>query len=381
MKTVGIVCEYNPFHNGHARQLAHVAAQGGVPVCLMSGNFVQRGEPAVLDKMTRARAALGCGAALVLELPVTYALRSAEGFAGGAVELLDALGTIDALSFGCETAQPEALMRIARLLLQPELDAFLREELTAGVSFAVAREKAALRLAGQEILPLRAPNDILAVEYCKALLRRQSRIAPEPLHRTGDYHASEARECPSAAFLRAHNDWSGFVPDAAAEVYRGAVRHTTAAGERAWLARLRSMTGEEFSRLPYGSEGLWRRLLNACRTQSDLEHILAAAKTKRYARARLARMLACALLGIDQVLLERPVGFIRVLGADERGRELLRRMKKTSRLPLCNAGQAPPDALYAALERRAADLYDLFSEGAVPLPGSETRLRLILKNN
>ena len=240
MKNIGIICEYNPFHNGHAKQLRTVHAQDGTCVCLMSGNYVQRGEPAILDKWTRAKAAVLCGADLVLELPVTYALRSAEGFAAGGVEIFDRLGCIDGLSFGSELVDINDIMSAAEALDSTEFSEHLHDALAEGLSFPAARQQALAAL-GADTAALETPNSILAVEYCKALRRRNSTIVPMLLHRDGDYHGGSDPAAPAASFLRVQSDWTGFVPPEALEVFSGAVRHTAAAGERAWLARLRGI--------------------------------------------------------------------------------------------------------------------------------------------
>ena len=361
MKNVGIICEYNPFHNGHARQLRAVREQGDVCVCLMSGNYVQRGEPAIFDKWTRAKAAALCGADLVLELPVTYALRSAEGFAAGGVEILDRMGCIDGLCFGSETDDINIIMSTAKALDTPEFSQKLKKELKAGVSFPTARQLA-LEAMGEDGSVLETPNAILAVEYCKALLRRNSAIEPLLIHREGDYHGGTDPDAPSASFLRTQTDWHGFVPEDALACFAGVPRHSVAAGQRAWLARLRSMEEAEFERLPFGSEGLWRKVLSACRTETTLEAIVQAAKSKRYTRTRLMRLLLCAYLGITEETLMQPAPYVRVLAVNGRGQRVLRQAKQGGELPLLHTGQRAPDCAYAALERRAADLFPLFCE-------------------
>lgn len=361
MKNVGIICEYNPFHNGHARQLCAVREQGGVCVCLMSGNYVQRGEPAIFDKWTRAKAAALCGADLVLELPVTYALRSAEGFAAGGVEILDRMGCIDGLCFGSETDDINIIMSTAKALDTPEFSQKLKKELKAGVSFPTARQLA-LEAMGEDGSVLETPNAILAVEYCKALLRRNSAIQPLLIHREGDYHGGTDPDAPSASFLRTQTDWHGYVPEDALACFAGVPRHSVAAGQRAWLARLRSMEEGEFERLPFGSEGLWRKVLSACRTEPTLEAIVQAAKSKRYTRTRLMRLLLCAYLGITEETLMQPAPYVRVLAVNGRGQRVLRQAKQGGDLPLLHTGQRAPDCAYAALERRAADLFPLFCE-------------------
>lgn len=379
MAIAGIICEYNPFHLGHRKQFAMVReALGGdtAIVCLMSGNYVQRGAPAVFDKTLRAEAALRCGADLVLELPVSVSLSSAEGFAAGGVGILSELCTH--LAFGCETADSRSLEQTVQGLLDPGFSSRLRQALESGISFPAAREQA---LSAMGISPalLRSPNDTLAVEYCKAIAVQGSALAPLPLRREGMYHAQYPDpENPSAASLRlslaAGEDWLRFVPSEAAPVFRDAPLHTLDAGERAVLYRLRTMTEAEFEALPYGSEGLWRRFLRECRRGSTLEEILSAVKTKRYTRTRLDRMVLCAFLGLTKEALSEPAPYVRILGFTDRGREILRGSQGS--IPLRNAG-APGDGEYWEAEKRWGDLYGLFRTGQPDPPGQEQNRRII----
>lgn len=370
MKTVGIICEYNPFHNGHAKQLNAI---DGVKVCLMSGDYVQRGEPALLDKHTRAKAAVLCGADLVLELPLTYAISSAEGFARGGVEILTRLGCINKLCFGSESGDIADIMSTAKLLLTEQFRAALRSELASGVSFPRARQNAVEALGGNGSV-LENPNDILAVEYCKALLTLQSPIEPMTVRREGSYHESLQAENPSASVLRMMADWRGFVPEKALEIFEAAPRYTLQAGERAWLARLRAMSEAEFEALPYGGEGLWRKVMRACRTETTLAEILEAAKSKRYTHTRLQRMLLCALLGISEETLRQPAPYVRVLALNARGAAVVRAARKDGSIPVINAGERAPELQYAETERRAAALYGLFREGKIQPPVESKRV-------
>ncbi len=371
MKTVGIICEYNPLHNGHQKQMRLVRQKFGQDtaiVCMMSGNYVQRGEPAVMDKMTRAKAAVLCGADLVLELPVTKALSSAEGFAAGGVAALDALGCVDDLCFGCECGDDNRIMSTAKILLTEEYRQVLREKLQGGNSFAAARQAALEQLTGNA-MPVTTPNDILAVEYCKALLASGAAMRPLPLLRAGDYHAKTPdAENPSATSLRKLRvqDWSEYVPEAARTVYCGAPTFALRYGGRAVLARLRTMTDDAFAALPFGNEGLWRKFARACRSGGSVEEIIALTKSKRYARSRIARMVLCAYLGISEETMCKPIPYLRVLAMNRRGVEILHRCKKTSSLPLVNAGATPPDLEYFRLECRCADLFALFSASDSP---------------
>ena len=192
MEIVGIICEYNPLHLGHAGQIRRIRQTLGgdtAVVCLMSGSFVQRGAPAVYPKSVRAAAALQAGADLVLELPVTYALSSAEGFAMGGVEILSRLCT--RLCFGAECGSEDALMSLARGLLSPGFPSALRTFLDQGLSFPAARQQA-LHALGLDAGLLSSPNNILGVEYCKAILTLGCAMSPLVIHRPGDYHAQTA---------------------------------------------------------------------------------------------------------------------------------------------------------------------------------------------
>ena len=375
---VGIICEYNPLHLGHARQLAlakSLLGQDSAVVCLMSGNFVQRGYPAIVDKSLRAKAAIACGADLVLELPITACLSSAEGFAARGVEILSRLCTH--LCFGAETAQPEEIMETARVLNSPAFSPALREYLQKGLSFPAARQGAMESLGASAHL-LMKPNNILAVEYCKAILSQNSSLIPLPIHRPGDYHAADPHpENPSATALRlkmeSAGDWQSFVPEKAWEILAQGRLHTRAAGEKAMLYRLRTMTEEEFSALPYGSEGLWRKLMHAARRENTLEEILTAVKSKRYTRSRLDRMVMCAFLGITEEALSQPVPYVRVLAFNETGRQILRQQK--GGFPLRHAGE-PMAHPYWGLETRAQDLYGLFAQDGPEPPGLEKKRRI-----
>ncbi len=376
MKIVGILCEYNPFHLGHARQIRLIREKYGnhcAVICLMSGSFVQRGHPAVFDKMFRAEAALECGADLVLELPVTCALSSAEGFAAGAVRILGAF--CDEMSFGAEHPYEEGLMQTARALLSPEFPEALRAQLALGLSFPAARARA-LEALGLDSTLLASPNDILAVEYCKAMLSQGTKMAPAPIHRPGSYHAVEADpENPSATALRRRieegQDFRSFVPT---DHFQGAMVHGLEYGQRAMLSKLRTMTDSEFEALPYGSEGLWRKFMHECRRQPDLESILTAVKSKRYTRTRLDRMALCAFLGLTRADLDAPAPYARILGFTQRGREVLRYAKEQTLL--YNVGQRV-DHPFQEIETRCADLYGLFAETIEP-PGQEAKKRVIV---
>ena len=378
MKTVGIICEYNPLHRGHQKQINRIREHFGPDTavcCLMSGNYVQRGEPAIVDKSIRANAAILAGADLVLELPITYALSSAEGFAAGGVRILSSF--CDVLCFGAETGEKEALLATARTLLSEEFPPLLRQELDKGLSFPAARQ-AALERVCPGSSPLTLPNDILAVEYCKAILSQGSPLEPFPIRREGSYHAPlPDPENPSATSLRSlmlqSGAWLDYLPETVRDCFRAAPLHSLEAGKRAILYRLRTMSDGEFEALPYGSEGLWRKLMHAAREEATLESIVTSVKSKRYTRTRIDRMVLCAFLGITREMLEAPAPYTRVLAFNERGRAILKSAKKSGEFQ--NPGERI-DHPYWALEKRSGDLYGLFCQDDPEPPGAEEKRRV-----
>jgi len=372
----GIICEYNPLHLGHKKQMDRIrsADPDGFIVCLMSGNYVQRGKPSIVDKSLRAKAAVMAGADLVLELPITAALSSAEGFAAEGVRILSHFCTH--LCFGAETASADALMQTAKALLSEDFPVLLRQQLDQGLSFPAARAKA---LEEMGIPAVTKPNDILAVEYCKAILNQGSSLLPWPIQRGGDYHEKEAdEENPSATAVRKlmveSGMWLDYVPESVRDIFRDAKLHVLDAGERAILGKLRTMTDTEFEAIPFGSEGLWRKLMHNARRFACLEDVITATKSKRYTRTRLDRMVMCAFLGISAEMMASPAPYVRVLAFNDMGRKILRQKKED--FPVVNAGESS-DLPYWELEKRSGDLYGLFAVDSPDPPGMEENRRVV----
>ena len=356
----GIICEYNPLHMGHKKQLDYIrqADPDGAIVCLMSGNFVQRGAPAIVDKAVRAKAAVLAGADLVLELPVTVSLSSAEGFAAGGVDILGKF--CHRLCFGAETGDLDLLMQTAEALNTGDFKSHLRVHLDAGLSFPAARQKA-LEEIGLNGDILSTPNNILAIEYCKAILAEKSTMEPMIITRYGDYHdACIDENNPSATAIRRlmedNQPWQCYVT--AADCFEKAPLHTLKTAEQAILYRLRTMTDDEFEALPFGSEGLWRKLMHNARSCVTLEEILTQTKSKRYTRTRLDRMVMCAFLGITGEMLNSPAPFVNVLAFNDKGRQVLKIARQTGEF--INIGQNLNDP-YAVFLKRCDDLYELFA--------------------
>ena len=383
MKTVGVICEYNPFHLGHARQFHLIRQLLGNDtriVCVMSGNYVQRGMPAMWDKSVRAAAALHCGADLVLELPITGVLQSAEGFARAGVDILSRMGCVDILCFGAKCGSAEMLMEMAKRMDDPAVIAELKEKMEQGLPYAAARQAAI----GDDHDLLRGPNNILGLEYCRAIVHLNSNLIPMAVTRNGDYHAFDADQNePSATAVRnlyPGGNWKDFVPEEAARLFDQAPWYHISFGERALLARLRGLSDEEWMSCAHGTEGLWSKAMHAARSASSYEAMIDQVKSKRYPRTRIQRLLLCAYLGLSAQNLKLPIPYVRILAANEFGRDLLRIARKQENLLLINAGQTPPVTDYYRLECRTSDLYTLFSSPSTPpLCQTEQKARIVLR--
>lgn len=390
MAVAGIIAEYHPFHRGHAWQIEQARQRLGqdTPVVVaMSGNFVQRGDFAVFSKHTRAEMALLGGADLVLELCAPWSSATAERFAQGGVALLAATGVVTHLAFGCESGELEPLDRAAAAIEDDAYPETLKKHLAEGMTFAAARQAAVGELAGDAAQCLAAPNNALAVEYLRALKVFDASIEPLALPRIGAAHDSEELGAyPSASAIRRvlleGGDWRSLVSGETAEIMQreldaGRAPVTMKNCERAILAHLRRMSEEDF--LPYdgGGEGLHRRFYAAVRTARSIEELLETAKTKRYPMARLRRMLLHSYLGILPAAQGETPPYLRVLGANERGRALLKQMKKSASLPIitkpAQARELGEDVSACFLrEAVCTDLHALgMPEPACTLPDSE----------
>lgn len=377
MRVAGIVAEYNPFHNGHAIHVDKTRDPNGDCaathiVAVMSGSFVQRGEPAVMTKFDRAKAALAGGVDLVLELPVPWCLSSAEGFAQGAVSLLNALGCVDRISFGSECGDVHALQKLVSAMQTDRFSSLLKYQLSMGIAFAEAQQKALAEIVGSTASLLEAPNNTLGMEYIKALQAIGSAIEPFTVKRQGTPHdgMTPIGDTASATYLRTllNSDrllnTFPFMPAGCAAVVGaaaedGRIPADVATLDRAVLCHLRRLSIEDWRKVPHLSEGLENRLYTAVRKATSLNELEAAVKTKRYPLTRIRRLIWSAFLGVQVADLTTPPPYLRVLAANERGKEILSAAKPT--LPLLyRASQVEKldtraQALWN-LEMRATDL-------------------------
>jgi predicted nucleotidyltransferase len=346
MLVAGIISEYNPFHLGHAALISRTRLGGATHiVAVMSGNFVQRGEPAALSKWARTRQALQNGVDLVIELPLPWALSGAEKFAFGGVSLLDAAG-VDMLSFGSECGSAGELQKAAQALTSPNLGEAIRYELKNGSTFAGARQKAIGSLFGEEMgALLRQPNNILGIEYLKALNRLHSSVKPFTIKRVGAAHDAPISEGTIASasrirgLMQTGGEYSSLMPETAAgivqqEMTLGNAPASITTAERAILSKLRTMSRKEFALLPDISEGLENRVYAAVRKATSLEEVYSLIKSKRYTHARIRRIVLSAFLGLDSAMSAGIPPYLRVLGFNKRGTEVLHSMKSRTKLPI-----------------------------------------------
>ena len=346
MLIAGIIAEYNPFHNGHALHISATKQLGvDAVIAVMSSDFVQRGEPAVLSKFERARAAIVGGADLVVELPVIWSTGNAQSFAMGAVSLLKAMGCVDYLSFGSECGNVSLIESVESALRCDNVTASIKKGLKSGISFAKARENAVRLLYGDDYCDvLRNANDTLAVEYIAAIGALGSTIAPLAIKRYGANHDAPGSNgnVASSSLIRTllpSDGWERYVPTGSAEIIRREIENNAAPVdykklENSVLLTLRRMNAFDISQLPDISEGLENRVYSAARQAATLDEFYSLAKTKRYTHARIRRIALHALLGITADAQRSLPPYVRVLAAGNRGGEVLKKLKITCSLPV-----------------------------------------------
>ena len=366
--------EYNPFHNGHAYHISQIKKLGadGI-IAVMSGSFVQRGEPAVMSKFERAKCAVRNGVDLVLELPVSFSVGSAERFAG-CVRIAEATGVVSKFCFGSENANVPTFEKTVETLETPEFSSVLKEELSEGKTFAAARANALKELGA---FAPEKPNDILAVEYIKELKRLKSKIVPVAIKRVGDYHggstgfasASEIRRKIDGGVLPKED-----LPKETSETLEKLLLQGKAPAkienlERMLIGFFRNAEAEELKEYYAVTEGAENRIIAAAKTATSIEDFYEKVKTKRYTMATVRRMIIAPFLGIKKA--EPTIPFLRVLAFNARGAEIMKNIKKSSDLPLITnftpeLAAVSEFAEQIVLERRATDIFSL----ATPVIGS-----------
>ena len=349
MKVSGIICEYNPFHNGHLYHIRETRKNGATHiVAVMSGNFVQRGDTAVMDKLERARLAVRSGADLVIELPVQYSLASAEKFAEGAVWLLDSLGIVEELSFGSECGDAEKLEKALETAdrIKSEKAEEIREIMEKGYTYPRALHSVVKGVDEKAAEIISEPNNLLAIEYMRAIKRFSSSMKPFTVKRGGALHDSTSAVSgfASASFLRDRISTGISGADSVREfttsIWADAISRSARSGELADISRLeriilyklRSSDADEIRRISDVGQGLEHRIY-AARMSGSLDELLFTIKNKRYTMARIRRILLSLLIGITKQDMTHLPPYGRILAINERGREILSCAKGKARLP------------------------------------------------
>jgi predicted nucleotidyltransferase len=393
MKISGIIAEYNPFHNGHKYHIDKVRDNGadGI-VAVMSGNFVQRGEPAIEDKYQRAKSALIGGVDLVLELPSAYATSSAEIFAKSGVDILNRLGCVDEISFGAEEDNILSLKKIAAALQNEDTDNLLKEKLKEGISYPTALDYAVGQVIGMEYsVIMRQPNNILAIEYLKALNRSESQMTPFAVKRAGCNHDSDTPigNIASASFIRDNlrigktDVLKDYMPATSESILKGNIEKGDALidldiFEKAVLSKLRFLPLSYFSKLPDVSEGIENRLHSAIAISRTLDELYGYVKTKRYTHSRIRRLILQAFLGISAKDITGEIPYVRVLGFNDVGRSILKEMKFNATIPvimkasdIADLHSDKADRIFN-IECRGSDQYFLFTPTVRPCGTDKT---------
>lgn len=349
MKVSAIIAEYNPFHNGHKYHIEQTKrlTDDSFVMVIMSGNFVQRGEPAIIEKRERAKMALAAGADLVVELPVPWATASAERFARGAVYIAAQAGIVDYLSFGCESEDIAVLEQIARILNDNVYSRQIKDYYDAKMcSYAEARSAVVNTVLGKDCTELMLkPNNILAIEYIRALQSFKSPIKPIGVTRQAVSHDSVLAQSGFTSAMNIRNliktgrEYESFVPATTYDILCTAQTYNRFPSlysrlETAVLADLRRKVPADFANVPDIAEGIENRILEAAKSSINLNDVFDKVKTKRYAHARIRRIILSSFLNITQSDVSSLPPYIRVLGLNDNGRQILKEMKSRYFFPI-----------------------------------------------
>ncbi len=397
MKTSAIICEYNPLHNGHVYHIQKTRENGATHiVAVLSSNFVQRGDVALLDKFDRAKLALRAGADLVLELPTVFSMSSAELYATGAISLLRGLGMIDELSFGssngdleCLELLTEASVSTTKVYQERILDLMRQGESYPAAMWEIVRQRYGNRVAGM----MHDPNNLLAIEYLKAMQKLDVDFKPFTIQRQCVSHDSMTASdmFASASFIRksvgdGDHSYLDYVPACTAKLLSQRITEGRTAHiqnlERIALYKMRMMTEEELLQLPDVGKNLQNRIY-AARSADSWEELLASIKTKCYTMARIRRILLSALIGMTKEDQRHYPPYARVLAFNERGREILGRAKNkssieigTSLSKLAETGKTA--ANFVRLEENASNVYGL-AQGMISSAQQDYRAKIVME--
>lgn len=366
MATVGIIAEFNPLHSGHEYLINEAKGLGQV-VCVISGNFVQRGDTAIVSKDIRAKSALKLGVDLVAELPVLWSMSTAQNFALGGVSACASLGC-DTIIFGSEEGELAPLSEIAQILTSGEFSSLVSEYLKDGISFAFAREKACEKLGGKKGI-LDKPNNNLGIEYIVAAKRLGANLEFKTFKRRGAGHDSAEIDTFVSASLLREKLLSGdrefcknYIREDILNLYETSRLSDIKSLETAILSVLRTKTAADLKKLPDLSEGIENKLYSAIKTATSLDELYNEVKVKRYPLSRVRRLVLSAFLGLDSTYFMKPLPYVRVLGFNKTGEKIIKNAKNTATVPIVTKVSEIKDTKVFKAEARATDLYNLSLE-------------------
>ena len=393
MKNYAIISEFNPFHNGHAYLVKSCREHGATHItAVMSGNFVQRGEPAIFPKHIRTLTALKTGVDLVIELHLPFAVSNAQQFAENGTSVADAMNCVDCIAFGSECGDITSLNELSSLIISENFQKKLKEQISTGISYPSALTNT-MKIINPSLVPLMSePNNILGIEYIKAVYKLGSPIKPVTFKRIGDSYndTSASSEFASAASIRRliyeNKSFKKYVPENSVDILLSEIEKGNIASlsenERGFILKLRQMSANDIAAIADVNEGLENRIKTAVMNSTSLEKIIERTKSKRYTYARIRRILLACLLNIKKSYLTEKAPYIRVLGFNSRGAEILSCVKQKSVVPLITKirkaeSLSPAEKAFLALEINAGDIYYTFTKNIKPC-GEEYRNGIVI---
>ena len=393
MKNYAIISEFNPFHNGHAYLVKRCREHGATHItAIMSGNFVQRGEPAIFPKHIRALTALKNGVDLVIELHLPFAVSNAQQFAENGTSVADAMNCVDCIAFGSECGDITSLNELSALIISENFQKKLKQQISTGISYPSALTNT-MKIINPSLVPLMSePNNILGIEYIKAVYKLGSPIKPVTFKRIGDSYndTSASSELASAASIRRliyeNKSFKKYVPENSVDILLSEIEKGNIASlsenERGFILKLRQMSANDIADIADVNEGLENRIKTAVMNSTSLEKIIERTKSKRYTYARIRRILLACLLNIKKSYLTEKAPYIRVLGFNSRGAEILSCVKQKSVVPLITKirkaeSLSPAEKAFLALEINAGDIYYTFTKNIKPC-GEEYRNGIVI---
>lgn len=384
MKITGLITEYNPFHLGHEFHInsSKQKTNCDYTICIMSGNFVQRGIPAIVDKWSRTKMALLGGVDLVLELPTIYSVSSAEYFAFGAISTLNSLNIVDNICFGSECGDVTTLKKIAEILVNEPLEfkKDLKEQLNLGLSFPKARSIAIEKyIKNSNIFNidnikhiLNSPNNILAIEYCKSLFKLKSNINPITITRQGSsynddnlnqYNFSSASSIRKAITEKSLESCINVIPKYTYEILENS--KISDLDRMFFYVKYKLLSNPQFlSNIPDANEGLGNKILNNIGNFNNFDEFIMSCKSKRYSYTRISRVLCQCFLSLtkeDILLSKSKPQYIRVLGLNKNGAKILKEIKKNSKIKIVNKISSKNTDPMLSIDIKATNLYSLLN--------------------